>query len=284
VTWLVILSSLVIAQATGSQGAAATGRGQDEVLSIRQLDVGQGDAALITTPEGRRILIDAGPNAHQVAGILRSEGIDTVDLMVASHAHADHIGGMPAVFLAVTVRAYMDNGIPHTTATYARTIAAAEREPGLQYLAATGRTITLGSATVRVLPPPRVDGSQNNNSVGLLIEYGDFSALYTGDSERRELTHWLRAEPIPSVELVKAAHHGARNGVTANWVEATAPQLVLIPAGSRNRYGHPSPFALQLWTAGGARIYRTDQMGEIEVKARRDGTFTVHLSTDRGGR
>ncbi len=252
-------------------------------MSIRQLDVAQGDAALITTPEGKRILIDAGPSPHIVANLLRSEGIDTVDLMVASHAHADHIGGMPSVFAAVAVRAYMDNGIPHTTATYARTIAAAQREPGLQYLQATDRTITLGSVTVRVLPPPRTDGSQNNNSVGLLIEYGDFSALYTGDSERRELTHWLRAAPLNSVELVKAAHHGARNGVTAHWVEATAPQIVVIPVGARNRYGHPSPYALQLWAAGGARIYRTDRMGEIEVKARRDGTFTVHLSTDRGG-
>jgi beta-lactamase superfamily II metal-dependent hydrolase len=280
--WLVIAGSLVLAHGSGSQGPGAPR--QDLVLSIRQLDVGQGDAALITTPEGLRILIDAGPNAHRVADILRNEGIDTVDLMVASHAHADHIGGMPAVFVAVSVRAFMDNGVPHTTATYARTIAAAEREPGLQYLQAIDRTITLGSVTIRVIPPPRIDQSQNNNSVGLLVEYGDFAALYTGDSERRELTHWLRAASVPSVDLVKAAHHGARNGVTANWVEATSPEIVLIPVGSANRYGHPSPYALQLWAAANARVYRTDQIGEIEVKARRDGTYTVHLSNDRGGR
>jgi beta-lactamase superfamily II metal-dependent hydrolase len=253
-------------------------------VSIRQLDVGQGDAALITTPEGRRILIDAGPNAHQVANVLRDEGIDTVDLIVASHAHADHIGGMPAVFLAVSVRAFMDNGVPHTTATYARTIAAAEREPGLQYLQAIDRTITVGSVTIRVIPPPRIDRSQNNNSVGLLVEYGDFSALYTGDSERRELAHWLRAARIPAVDLVKAAHHGARNGVTPSWVDAISAAVVLVPVGSANRYGHPSPYALQLWAGANARVYRTDQMGEIQVRARRDGTFTVHLSHDRGGR
>ncbi|HEU4746918.1 MAG TPA: MBL fold metallo-hydrolase, partial [Gemmatimonadaceae bacterium] len=134
--WLVILASVVLAQPADTQSPTpAPQTPRQEELSLRQLDVGQGDAALITTPEGKRILIDAGPDAYLVAGILRREGIDTLDLVVASHGHADHIGGMPSVFQAVTVRAYMDNGVTHTTATYARTIAAAEREPGLQYLA-----------------------------------------------------------------------------------------------------------------------------------------------------
>ncbi|HEU4747198.1 MAG TPA: MBL fold metallo-hydrolase [Gemmatimonadaceae bacterium] len=281
--WLVILASLVLAQPADSQSPTpAPHTPRQEELSLRQLDVGQGDAALITTPEGKRILIDAGPDAYLVAGILRNEGIDTLDLVVASHAHADHIGGMPSVFQAVTVRAYMDNGVTHTTATYARTIAAAEREPGLQYLAAIDRTITLGSVRIRVLPPPRTHRTQNNNSVGLLIEYDRFRALYTGDSEQRELAHWLREDSIPPVTLVKAAHHGARNGVTAQWVEATAPEIVLVPVGSRNRYGHPSPQALRLWAAANSTVYRTDQMGEIEVKARKDGSYTVHTSNKRG--
>ena len=282
--WLGIAASLLFIQTADSQNRQrAPQPPHQEELSVRQLDVGQGDAALITTPEGRRILIDAGPHPTLVASILRREGIDTVDLVVASHAHADHIGGMPSVFQAVSVRAYMDNGVVHTTATYARTIAAVEREPGLQYLAAIDRTITLGSVTIHVLPPPRTHRSQNNNSVGLLIEYERFRALYTGDSEQRELAHWLREGRIPPVTLVKAAHHGARNGVTAQWVEATAPAIVLVPVGSRNRYGHPSPLVLQLWAAANARVYRTDQMGEIEVKARRDGSFIVHTSRNLGG-
>ena len=183
-------------------------------LRILQLEVGQGDAALITTPEGRHILIDAGPRDARVAEWLNALGVDTLELVVASHAHADHIGGMPDVLASTVVRQYMDNGLPHTTATYRRTMMAVEREPGLAYRDATARTFTVGTVTLRVLPPARVDASQNNNSVGVLVSHGSFRALFTGDSERRQLAHWLATDSIARVHVLKAAHHGARNGVT----------------------------------------------------------------------
>lgn len=237
--------------------------------------MGQGDAALITTPEGRLILIDAGPAADDVADLLTGEGVDTLDLVIASHNHADHIGGMPEVLRRFVVRAYVENGLPHTTSIYARTLAALEREQGLQYLAATDRTITLGSVTVRILPPPRVDHSQNNNSVGALVEYGRFSALYTGDSEVAELRSWLRTARISQVTLVKIAHHGSSNGTVAEWVRATAPAIAVVSLASRNSYGHPSPGVEAAWIAIGAQVYRTDRQGTIDVTATADGRFTV---------
>src|SRR5665213_4258644 len=118
---------------------------QSGEVTVRQLDVGQGDATLITTPEGKHVLIDAGPNANLVAGMLIRDKIDTLDLVVASHNHADHIGGMSAVFSRIVVRAYLDNDIPQTTSTYRRTLLSLEREPGLKYLKATARTITVGT-------------------------------------------------------------------------------------------------------------------------------------------
>jgi beta-lactamase superfamily II metal-dependent hydrolase len=255
-----------------SSGGGSTDSAQ---LRIRQLDVGQGDAALITTPEGRRILVDAGPGADAVANLLRAEGIDTLDLVIASHNHADHIGGMARVFAAVVVRAYVENGIPHTTATYRRTLAALEREPGLRYLEATARTISVGSVSVRILPPPRVDASHNANSVGALIEYGAFKALYTGDSEIPELETWLAANRVPPVTLVKVAHHGSRDATTAAWVRATAPAIALISVAARNAYGHPAPSVERLWSAAGATIYRTDRHGTIEVRATADGKYSI---------
>lgn len=244
-------------------------------LNIRQLDVGQGDAALITTPEGRTILIDAGPGATKVAELLRKEGIDTLDLVIASHNHADHIGGMAAVFSAVVVRAYVENGLPHTTATYRRTLAAVEREAGLRYLEATDRVITLGSVTMRILPPSGTDDSQNNNSVGVLIEYGRFRALYIGDAEHPALADWLGAGRISRATLVKVSHHGSWNGTTARLVEAAAPAIALISVGAANRYGHPSPQVEKSWSDRGAFVYRTDINGTIDVMADRDGSFTV---------
>lgn len=277
-----VLVSFVLTQNVGAWNSTLAAQQPQASLNLRQLDVGQGDAALLTTPEGRRILIDAGPNKNAVAAILLNAGIDTLDLVVASHAHADHIGGMPEVFSAFVVRAYLDNGIPYTTATYARTLASVENEAGMQYLQPTDRQITIGSLTIRVLPPPQVDHSQNNNSVGLLVEYGRFRALYTGDSEQAELSQWLRDGRVSHVTLVKAAHHGSGNGVTSDWVAATSPAIVLISVGSRNRYGHPSAEVERRWKAANARVYRTDQVGEIEIKASRDGSFTVHTGADGG--
>src|SRR5207249_3488451 len=122
-------------------------------------------------------------------------GIDTIDLLVASHNQADHIGGMPAVLGSTGVRYYLDNGVPHDTSIFWRTSEAVVAS-GAQYLDASHRTITLGSAQLHVLPhPPSRD--QNNASVGLLIQYGDFRALLTGDSGLYELRHWLNTETIP---------------------------------------------------------------------------------------
>jgi beta-lactamase superfamily II metal-dependent hydrolase len=244
--------------------------------------VGQGDAALITTPDGRHILIDAGPSPDAVARMLSAAGVDTLALVIASHNHADHIGGLPEVFRRFVVRAYLENGLPHTTATYARTLAAVEREPGLQYLTATDRTITIGAITVRVLPPSRIDRSQNNNSVGALIEHGRFRALFTGDSEVEQLRSWLRTGRIPPVTMLKVAHHGSSNATAPDWIRATVPAIALMSLSSRNSYGHPSPGVEMAWAAVGARVYRTDRDGTIEVLATPDGAFMVRGATSAG--
>src|SRR5258708_551348 len=153
-------------------------------LEIRFLDVGQGDAVLIREG-GKNVLVDAGGSAR-IASYLQSFHIDTIDLVVASHNHADHIGGMTTLLQGALVRLYLDNGVPATTATYQRTIAAVTSS-GAQYLPPTARTFTLGDATIQILPPPATAGDdQNNSSVGVLIEFGEFHALLTGDSELDE--------------------------------------------------------------------------------------------------
>ena len=128
----------------GSQLAA-------QQLEIRFLDVGQGDATLIREG-GKTVLIDAGGSAA-IASYLRTLSVDTIDLVVASHNHSDHIGGMTTVLQTAVVRFYLDNGIAHTTSTYRQTIQAVQAS-GAQYLQATDRSIQLGEATVTILAPP----------------------------------------------------------------------------------------------------------------------------------
>jgi len=245
-------------------------------LELRFLDVGQADAILVRE-SGKTALIDAGSGAG-ILTQLRALGIDTIDILVASHNHSDHIGGMTSVLGGTVVRFYLDNGVPHTTATYQRTIQAVTAS-GAQYLRPTSRTITLGNARLRVLaPPPNID-DQNNSSVGILIQYGEFRAVLTGDSEQFELQYWLEHDSIPHVTVVKAAHHGSANGVSAEWIDATHPQVVVISVGTGNSYGHPSSQVVEAWESVGATVYRTDQDGAVIIQAKRDGSYVVLQET-----
>ena len=243
-------------------------------LEIHFLNVGQGDAAIVQEG-GHTAIIDAGPSG--IGAFLTTLHIDTIDLVVASHPHADHIGGMPELLQSHVVRFYLDNGIPHTTAIYRRTLDAV-RASGAQYLNATSRTITLGAAQLRVLAPPP-NTTINNGSVGILIEYGQFRALFTGDSEQEELRYWLASGAVPHVNVLKVAHHGSPNGTSETWIATTKPQAAVISVGAGNSYGHPSPVVIAAWENAGARVYRTDSDGTVFVVANEDGSFVI--TTDR---
>ncbi len=235
------------------------------------LDVGQGDAIVLRSPEGKVTLIDAGPGS--VVPMLQGLGLDTIDLAIATHPHADHIGGMQEVLRSVPVRAFMDNGIPHTTATYGSLMLEVEQS-GVTYLQARARTVTLGSMTLQILPPLTTAANLNDQSVGVVVTFGAFKALLTGDSQGPELEHFLSLG-VPDVAVLKAAHHGSINGVTRAWLAATRPEVVVISCGAGNTYWHPHAAALRLYQGAGARVYRTDQDGTITILATRDGTFQV---------
>ncbi len=258
---------------------AATGDTLSE-LELRFLDVGQGDAVLIRNGE-RVALIDAGP-ANRIVGQLRALGVEHLDLLLASHNHADHIGGMDAVLDSFPVRFYLDNGHPANTQIQQRVLERVESK-GVTYLEASARTIALGDAQLRILPPPEAAGGdeQNNRSVGVLLERGAFRALMTGDSETQLINALLASGEIPQVNVLKAAHHGSRNGVTPGWLSRTRPEVVAISVAARNNYGHPHEAAMRYYCTGGRRVLRTDQAGDIVVTVDAAGEYQVR--TERGG-
>ena len=237
------------------------------------LDVGQGDAVLVRSPEGRTALVDAGccdPTAQ-----LMAVGVDRLDLVVATHPHADHIGGMEAVLGAFPVGAYMDNAQTHTTATYLNLMRALAERTDITYLEAVPRTIALGSVTLEVLPlPPPDELSHNDRSVGLVLRFGRFTAFLSGDSERRQLTYFLEHGAIPPLTVLKAPHHGSLNGFTMDFLRVTGPDVVVIPLGP-NSYGHPHPEALDAYGSVAREVYRTDRDGQVTVSGYADGRYVV---------
>jgi len=276
-----------LADLKGLEAARATAAlplPSDTVLRVTFLDVGQGDAVLLQAPEGQTALVDAGRG--DVVPLLREMGVEQIDLLVATHPHADHIGGMAGVIQSMPVRFYMDNGQPHTTATYRRLVAALEARPEITYLEAVPRTISLGSAEIEVLPLlPRGTADHNNRSVALVVRFGDFRALLSGDSEVRQLTHLVGQGLVPGLTLLKAPHHGSDNGFTWAFLEAARPEVVVVSVG-RNSYGHPKPTALRAFASVGAAVLRTDLAGHVAILGRRDGAYSVargeHVASGRG--
>jgi beta-lactamase superfamily II metal-dependent hydrolase len=248
---------------------------QRESVEVIFLDVGQGDAVLIRAPEGQTALIDAGPGGDATAA-LAALGVSSLDLLVASHPHADHIGGMLRIIESMPVRFYMDNGQPYTTVTYSRVMQALQRRPEITYLEAVPRTLQLGSVSIEVLPLPADDGSNpNNQSVALVVGYGAFKAFLSGDSEMDELMHFVRSGAAVDVTLMKAPHHGSSDAVSEAFLAVARPEVVVISVGDGNTYGHPSASALTAYPRAGAQVFRTDRHGQVTVSGYDDGTYEV---------
>lgn len=252
-------------------------------LRITFLDVGQADAVLLQAPEGQTALVDAG--RRSTVDELRALGVEQIDLLVATHAHADHIGGMAAVLDTFPVRYFMDNALPHTTRTYQRLMEEVEQRTDVTYLAAEPpRTIALGAASIEVLPlPPPRARDHNNRSVTLVVRHGRFSAFLSGDSEERQLNFLTAIGAVDPVTLLKAPHHGADNGFTPAFLQAARPEVVVISVGARNQYGHPGPRALAAFSSIARQVYRTDRDGTVTVLGFPDGAHRVTLEDSEAG-
>ena len=250
-------------------------------LEIHFVDVGQGDGVLIALPDGRHVVYDAGLDDGTMLRYLRESGVSALALVIASHAHADHIGGLSAVIDAFPPPFVLDNGVAHTTLTYERYLDAVERS-GAAVLEPTARTLTLGDVRLHVLPPPRESAwGHNDNSVGIVIEYGQFRASLTGDAEPRLFAWWIDTVPeqLRDVHVHKASHHGSANGDTDEALSRLVPEVVVASVGTDNRYGHPDPSIVAMYLRHGATLYRTDHHGTVVIRAAPDGSFSV--STER---
>jgi beta-lactamase superfamily II metal-dependent hydrolase len=246
-------------------------------LRVHFVDVGQGDGVLIQTPSGHNVVYDGGENPTRMREYLERLGVRAVGLVIASHNHADHVGGLADVITAFRPPYYMEHGVPAATVAHGRFLAAAKMA-GSEFVAPTARRISLGDVGLSVVPPPGIAAwGHDDNSIGLLLEYGTFRLLLAGDAESRQWAWWKTHYPdvLKPVHVHKASRHGSLQGDMADRLARLSPDAIVVSARPDNGRGHPDPTSLRLYAEQGATVYRTDVHGTIVVEADPNGTYEV---------
>ena len=240
-------------------------------VSVHFIDVGQGDSILIQHEE-HNMLIDGGDRWNRVADklvrYLNQQDVDMVDVMVSTHPHADHIGGLDDVIMNFEVAQVYGSGRVHTTQTYENYLELIDEKDIPFDTPRRGDTIKLGELEFKVFHPSgEIDVDEyslNNASVVLQLEYGEISFLFSGDAEYRaekEIVEDTDYE-IDSTVL-KVPHHGSSTSTNDFFLKEVNPQSAVIMAGEDNRFGHPDGEVLEALESEGVDIYRTDLHGDI---------------------
>ena len=264
----------------------------DGRLRVDFLDVGQGDSALVTMPDGSTLLIDGGgrPDFRRaddgdaeeferdtrgigesvVSEYLWHRGLSRIDYVLATHADADHIDGLSDVLRSFNVRAALVARAPSDDAEFLR-FAAAARDAGVPvYLVGRGDRLRFGAAALEVLWPPAAEAdadapSTNNDSIVLRLRLGRRTFLLTGDAEAPAEASLVRAGDPLACDVLKVAHHGSRTSSTQPFVNAARPALAIISVGQDSPHGHPHAEVLRRWRDSGALTLTTGERGTVTV-------------------
>jgi competence protein ComEC len=292
VSSLALLALVLIIVLHPFSAHSTTGR-----LRVDFLDVGQGDAALVTMPDGTRILIDGG-GRHQnnarsgptdegdeepfmrdtrgvgesvVSEFLWHQGVSSVDYLIATHADLDHIDGLNDVARNFKVKAALVGRAPSKDSEFARfTETLKERNVPIQIISR-GDVFEFGGATIEILWPNRSEDknapSKNSDSVTLILRYGSRAFLFTGDIESNTENALLISPELLRCDVVKVPHHGSRTSSTENFIKATQARIAIISVGLLSPFGHPHKEVVQRWRAHKAEVITTGEKGTITVSA-----------------
>jgi len=255
-------------------------------LSVYFFDVGQGDSTLFVV-DGKTILIDAGEvdMGDWVVSDLRKLGVTRIDLLAATHPHADHIGGMQKVLSAFPVGQVLDAALPHPSSTYEHFLETIDRKNIPYRVAERGQIIDVDPALrVFVLSPPaqRISDDPNINSLVLRISYGTIDFLMSGDLGGEGEDALIRSGYPLDAEILKVGHHGSSSSTSPAFLARVRPELGVLFLGEDNPYGHPHQETLDLLKESGVTVYRTDRDGTVVVRT--DGmSYSVKTETNDHG-
>ncbi|MCT7292872.1 DNA internalization-related competence protein ComEC/Rec2 [Rhodococcus sp. PAE-6] len=244
-------------------------------------DVGQGDALVLATGDGRAVVVDTGPEPEPVDRCLRRLRIRRIALLVVSHLHADHAGGIRGVLTGRSVE--MVVVAPGAAGDDAAGVLDAATGVGVVVReVGAGATLRAGDLDIRVLGPAgrRTGGSENDNSLVLAVDTVVGRVLLPGDAEEAALDALVRSGTDVRADVLKVPHHGSRT-TPARFLTAVRPSVALVSAGRDNLFGHPHPEIVSTLTGIGARVLRTDLHGDVAVLRAASGALAV-VSDVRG--
>jgi competence protein ComEC len=243
----------------------------DGRLHVAFLDVGQGDAILVTTPGGRQLLIDGGPSATDLNWRLGQEmpfWDRTLEMVVNTHPDSDHLGGMVSLLDRYQVEQALVSDMAVTSQLYReweKELAEAALTPTIGQA---GAHLDLGGGVIATVlnPGPACAGldGPNDHSVVMRLQYGEISFLLSGDIEEPVERELVASGAPLATTVLKSPHHGSRTSSSEAFLEAVDPHLVVISVGAENSFGHPSPEVSERYAAHGLPVLRTDERGTIE--------------------
>jgi competence protein ComEC len=270
---VLVLATLALATATGLGSPSPPGD-----LTVRFLDIGQGDATLIQHPDGTAVLFDGGPPEGGVTRLLRRAGVRRLAIVVATHASRDHHGGLVDVLDRYPVGMLLDggDGNPHPGLQAVRDEA---NQEGIRIVPAVApMTVRAGGLTIRILSPlPRPPGpppdDPNPRAVVAIVSSGAFDLLLSADAESEALLPL----DLPDVEAMKVPHHGSSDPGLPEVLGRLRPEIAAIEVGAHNTYGHPAPSTLAALDHAGIATYRTDQDGTVSLTVKHG---RMHVTTE----
>ncbi|WP_342544968.1 MBL fold metallo-hydrolase [Lysinibacillus sp. FSL K6-4013] len=235
-------------------------------MQVHFIDVGQGDSILIESPSGKTMLIDGGVKGagQQIVSYLKELGINKLDIVVATHPDADHIGGLIPVLDNMTIEQFFDSGKVHTSQTFEEMLTRIDEKNIPYHVPKIGDDIEFDKdVNVKVLNANDQATDNNDASIVLKMTYGNVSFLLTGDAgvalEKEMLQYDVKAT------VLKAGHHGSNTSSSEEFIQAVKPEVTILSYGEDNKYGHPHAEIVDRLQAIGSKIYATADLGTITV-------------------
>jgi len=246
-------------------------KNSSKLLSVYFIDVGQGDAIFVETPNHRQILIDGGKNRRVVSelGKIMAFGDKIIDIVVATHPDADHIGGLPEVISRYDIELFLEPEVSKENDLNSELHSRLENNNIQRLFAKRGQTINFGDgARLTILFPDRgVSNSDTNDaSVVARLVYGKQSFLLTGDAGIKTENILLNSPELIDVDVLKAGHHGSRTSTSLDFAQAASPVYAVISSGKDNTYGHPHKEVLNILERVGSQVLSTADRGTIKFE------------------